>query len=102
MVCKCRKIKPYAKEALSKVEFYPQSGSNRLTLFVENRSEWCISRQRVWGVPLPIVYERATGDAVLDLKLINYIIEKLMSLELTSGLLKKLTFLGGFLMRWMA
>lgn len=71
------KIKPYAKEALSKVEFYPQSGSNRLTLFVENRSEWCISRQRVWGVPLPIVYERATGDAVLDLKLINYIIEKI-------------------------
>ncbi|RCK62213.1 Isoleucine--tRNA ligase, mitochondrial [Candida viswanathii] len=71
------KIKPYASEALSKVNFYPESGSNRLTLFVENRSEWCISRQRVWGVPLPIVYNKETGMPVLDAKVINHIVQKL-------------------------
>lgn len=71
------KIKPYAIEALSKVNFYPESGSNRLTLFVENRNEWCISRQRVWGVPLPIVYEKDTGKPILDPTVINHIVNKL-------------------------
>lgn len=71
------KIKPYAREALSKVNFYPESGNNRLTLFVENRNEWCISRQRVWGVPLPIVYNKETSEPILDPSIIKHIVKKL-------------------------
>ncbi|KAG7662517.1 ISM1 [[Candida] subhashii] len=70
-------IKPHAIEALSKVKFYPEKGSNRLTLFVENRSEWCISRQRVWGVPLPIIYNKKTDEPVMNLEIIDHLIEKL-------------------------
>ncbi|EMG48637.1 ISM1 Isoleucine--tRNA ligase [Candida maltosa Xu316] len=71
------KIKPYAIEALEKVKFYPEVGSNRLMSFVANRSEWCISRQRVWGVPLPIVYNKKTDSPVMDMAVINHIVEKL-------------------------
>ncbi|KAI5967678.1 ISM1 [Candida margitis] len=70
------KIKPFALEALSKVEFHPTSGYNRLMSFIENRDEWCISRQRSWGVPLPIVYDADTHKPVMDLDVINHIINK--------------------------
>ncbi|CCG20598.1 protein [Candida orthopsilosis Co 90-125] len=71
------KIKPFALEALGKVEFHPSSGYNRLTSFIENRDEWCISRQRSWGVPLPIVYDANTHKPVMDLEVINHTISKI-------------------------
>ncbi|KAI5948835.1 ISM1 [Candida theae] len=71
------KIKPFALEALNKVEFHPASGYNRLTSFIENRDEWCISRQRSWGVPLPIVYDTSTDKPVMDMNVINHIISKI-------------------------
>jgi len=71
------KIKPFAREALERVNFHPASGYNRLTSFIENRDEWCISRQRSWGVPLPIVYAADTHKPVLDLAVINHTITKI-------------------------
>lgn len=47
------KVKEKAKEKLSVVQFFPENGRNRLSAMLEGRSSWCVSRNRVWGVPLP-------------------------------------------------
>ncbi|KAK2767720.1 isoleucine-tRNA ligase [Arachnomyces sp. PD_36] len=58
-------IREDAVRALEDVQFIPSTGKSRLESFVKNRSEWCISRQRAWGVPIPALYHRGTGEAVL-------------------------------------
>ena len=61
--------------ALSEVEktlFYPQSGKNRLNSMVANRPDWCISRQRDWGVPIAFFRVKSTGEVLLDEKVLNF------------------------------
>ena len=62
-------------QAIERVVFTPASGKNRLRSFVENRTEWCISRQRSWGVPIPAIYHHETGEAVLSAKTVGHIID---------------------------
>ncbi|KAJ3480711.1 hypothetical protein NLG97_g8004 [Lecanicillium saksenae] len=66
-------IKDYALSALKKVKFVPESGRVRLESFVKGRSEWCISRQRSWGVPIPALYN-SKGEAVMTDDTIEHII----------------------------
>jgi len=47
------------------VRWVPDVGKNRIKSFVDGRNDWCISRQRSWGVPIPVFYDRATGTEVL-------------------------------------
>lgn len=68
------KIKSDTLKALDYVTFVPDTGETRLRTFVENRSEWCISRQRSWGVPIPAIYHKTTGLPVIDQKSIQHII----------------------------
>lgn len=49
----------------------------RLETFVKDRSEWCISRQRPWGVPIPALYNDATGEAVMTSDSLEHIVEVL-------------------------
>lgn len=63
-----------ALQALDSVKFVPEGGIFRLRSFIKNRSEWCISRQRAWGVPVPALYDEATGEAVLTDESVSHII----------------------------
>ncbi|MCW9026400.1 MAG: isoleucine--tRNA ligase [Thiovulaceae bacterium] len=61
--------------ALTEVEktlFFPETGRNRLNSMVENRPDWCISRQRDWGVPIAFFRVKATGEVILDEKVLNF------------------------------
>ncbi len=61
--------------ALNEVEktlFFPETGRNRLKSMVENRPDWCISRQRDWGVPIAFFRVKETGEVLLDEKVLNF------------------------------
>lgn len=47
------------------VQWVPDVGKNRINAFVSGRGDWCISRQRSWGVPIPVFYDKETGKEVL-------------------------------------
>jgi len=51
-----------ALEAIEQTEFYPAWGKPRLHAMIANRPDWCISRQRNWGVPIPLFLHRETGE----------------------------------------
>ncbi|EZF34377.1 Isoleucyl-tRNA synthetase [Trichophyton interdigitale] len=68
-------IRGEAIQALQSVQFIPPTGKSRLETFVRNRSEWCISRQRAWGVPIPALYHRTTGEAILTKESVSHIIK---------------------------
>jgi isoleucyl-tRNA synthetase len=67
-------IKDRALAAIEDVKFVPETGRNRLKAFIEGRSQWCISRQRAWGVPIPALYHVETGEACITDESINHII----------------------------
>jgi len=67
-------IKTKATAALQNVKFHPEQGLSRLQSFVNGRNEWCISRQRSWGVPIPALYDRETGEPLLTKDSVNHII----------------------------
>lgn len=66
-------IRDDALSALENVRFFPEVGRKRLESFVKGRSEWCISRQRAWGVPIPALYDK-NGGAVVDEATVEHIV----------------------------
>jgi isoleucyl-tRNA synthetase len=70
-------VKDDALRCLQDVRFIPEAGRQRLESFVRGRSEWCISRQRSWGVPIPALYDE-NGIAVLTVESVAHIIERMV------------------------
>lgn len=66
-------LKELALEELDKVRFYPQNGKNRIYSMIENRPDWCISRQRDWGVPIAFLIDKITNVALLDEAVLEHI-----------------------------
>ena len=62
-----------ALKAIDETNFYPNKGKERLKSMIENRPDWCVSRQRVWGVPLPIFINKQSKEILIDDKVIENI-----------------------------
>ena len=66
-------LREIALSEVEKTKFIPETGRKRLTSMVENRPDWCISRQRDWGVPIAFFRVKATGEVLLDEKVLNFV-----------------------------
>ena len=62
-----------AIKAIGETTFYPKKGKERLMSMIEGRPDWCVSRQRSWGVPLPIFINKKTKEPLRDQKVIDRI-----------------------------
>ncbi|KLO17641.1 isoleucyl-tRNA synthetase [Schizopora paradoxa] len=67
-------IKERALTTLETVNFFPPASRTRLQSFISTRSEWCISRQRPWGVPIPSLHHIPTKAVVLERSSLDHIL----------------------------
>ena len=59
-------LRKKALKAIDDTKFYPSKGKERLKSMIETRPDWCVSRQRVWGVPIPVFISKKTNEILID------------------------------------
>jgi isoleucyl-tRNA synthetase len=69
------KIREHALTAIDDTKFVPEIGRNRIRSMVESRPDWCISRQRAWGVPIAIFVDKTTHEPLRDEKVMARLVE---------------------------
>ncbi len=67
------KLRNKALNSIDQTEFYPEKGKTRIRSMIETRPDWCISRQRSWGVPLPIFINKKTNEPLRDSQVVENI-----------------------------
>lgn len=68
-----KSIRDIALEDVEKTSFIPKTGQNRMKAMIQNRPDWCISRQRAWGVPITIFYCKQCHEPLLDKDIFEHI-----------------------------
>jgi isoleucyl-tRNA synthetase len=68
-------LRDVALKAIADTRWVPASGENRITSMVANRPDWCISRQRSWGVPIALFVDKKTQQPLKDETVLNRIVE---------------------------
>ncbi len=68
-------LRKKALDSIEKVKWFPDQGKKRIFSMIENRPDWVVSRQRAWGVPLSIFYEKKTGSPLINTELNKKIIK---------------------------
>lgn len=68
-----RTLRQVALDELKKVRFYPEQGRNRISTMIENRPDWCISRQRDWGVPIAFFRDKRTKEPILEPSVLDFV-----------------------------
>uniref|UniRef100_A0A8C7PJU8 Isoleucine--tRNA ligase, mitochondrial n=1 Tax=Oncorhynchus mykiss TaxID=8022 RepID=A0A8C7PJU8_ONCMY len=66
-------LKDKAKEVLAKVRVIPESARGSLLAHLDRRPYWCISRQRSWGVPIPVFYHKETGEPLINKHTVSHV-----------------------------
>ncbi|MBC6444473.1 MAG: isoleucine--tRNA ligase [Alphaproteobacteria bacterium GM202ARS2] len=68
-------LRDKALAAIDKVDWHPPAGKTRITSMVAERPDWCISRQRLWGVPLAVFMHKDSGDVLRDKHVVARIVQ---------------------------
>lgn len=77
-----------ALAAIDGVKWIPESGHKRISNMVESRSDWCISRQRAWGVPIPVFYCKKCQKELISSEVIEHI-AKIFEVESSDAWVKR-------------
>ena len=68
-------LREKALNAIEETAFFPASGKRRLAGMIETRPDWCVSRQRAWGVPITVFVNKETGEVLRDATVMGRIVE---------------------------